>query len=257
MSRPWRQWWARRPWQLTTCSIWSSWPSSRKTSSPKVQWDTTWQIPHLRQEINLYIITVPERSERNGSGRSGGRSVLLYSSSSKNSKKIKATNTSSLIRVLAPRCLREQERVWDPGHRLAADEDLPEGDAEEDSSEHLSWVLPARGQALAGGTDRPASPSAASIRVGGVSPQPFCQSVVRCDAVTVPSSCGLDTRSAHASAFTRRGRVGWGGGGVKHTTHGDVYSVNAQREEGGGQCVNWTNVKRVGDMSIIVLYLYS
>lgn len=27
--------------------------------------------------------------------------------------------------VVVSRCLREQERVWDPGHRLAADEDLP------------------------------------------------------------------------------------------------------------------------------------
>lgn len=46
------------------------------------------------------------------------------------------------------RCLREQERVRDAGHRMAAHEDLPQGDAEADPSEHLSRVLPPRGQTL-------------------------------------------------------------------------------------------------------------
>lgn len=48
------------------------------------------------------------------------------------------------------RSLREQERVWDSGRGLAADADLPQRDAEEDSSEHFGPVLPARSQTLAG-----------------------------------------------------------------------------------------------------------
>lgn len=55
-SRPWRQWWERRLWLLTTCSTWSSWPSLRRTSSPRVHWGWYYivivclhsaELPHL------------------------------------------------------------------------------------------------------------------------------------------------------------------------------------------------------------------
>lgn len=42
------------------------------------------------------------------------------------------------------RPLRQQDGVWNPGHRLAAPANLPQGDAEEDSPEHPVWVLPPR-----------------------------------------------------------------------------------------------------------------
>lgn len=85
------------------------------------------------------------------------------------------------------RCLREQERVWDPGHRMAADEDLPQRDAEEDPSEHLGRVLPPRSQTLSKRTHLCLYQPLPSVSV-----KPHCIHTVKCrschiccDAVTV------------------------------------------------------------------------
>lgn len=55
------------------------------------------------------------------------------------------------------RSLRKPHRLRDAGHRLAAAPNLPQGDAQEDSSEHPERVLPPRlGQALAAAPSLPA-----------------------------------------------------------------------------------------------------
>lgn len=46
--------------------------------------------------------------------------------------------------ALCVRPVRQQDGVRNLGHRLAAAANLPQGDAEEDSSEHAGRVLPPR-----------------------------------------------------------------------------------------------------------------
>lgn len=130
-----------------------------------------------------------------------------------NTQKKPIRKTSFPVFFVVSRCLREQECVWDPGHWLAAYEDLPKGDAEEDPSEHLGWVLPSRGQTLSStaavGRLHPFRRRLAAALVLNVVPSKRCS-----ESFTWPWQ-----HSAHASAVTR-GR--W-------SSRTDVYSVNVQR----------------------------
>ena len=49
---------------------------------------------------------------------------------------------TNLHHCVSLRPVRQQDGVRDPGHWLAVAANLPQGDAEEDSSEHPGWVLP-------------------------------------------------------------------------------------------------------------------
>lgn len=51
-------------------------------------------------------------------------------------------NQQRVAPLVSLRPVRQQDGVWNPGHRLAAAANLPQGDAQEDSSEHPGWVLP-------------------------------------------------------------------------------------------------------------------
>lgn len=126
-------------------------------------------------------------------------------------------------RVRVSRCLREQERVRDSGRRLAADEDLPQRDAEEDPSEHPGRVLPPRSQTL--------STHASSVSLPAASIRTYSKVLWCCYRP--------DTRDIHVALKslillkqpeTRRGR---------YETYAEVcvYSVDEDEEEGVCVCV--------------------
>lgn len=126
-------------------------------------------------------------------------------------------------RVRVSRCLREQERVRDSGRRLAADEDLPQRDAEEDPSEHPGRVLPPRSQTL--------STHASSVSLPAASIRTYSKVLWCCYRP--------DTRDIHVALKslillkqpeTRRGR---------YETYAEVcvYSVDEDKEEGVCVCV--------------------